>query len=55
MPPQEGDIRRSEADISLARRLIGYEPGVPIEEGLRRTVEWFRTSNSAQRATPHGT
>lgn len=55
MPPQEGDIRRSEADISLARRLIGYEPGVPIEEGLRRTVEWFRISNSAQRATPHGT
>jgi UDP-glucose 4-epimerase len=40
--PREGEIRRSEADISLARRLIGYEPKVPIEEGLRRTVEWFR-------------
>jgi nucleoside-diphosphate-sugar epimerase len=55
MPPQEGDIRRSEADISLARRLIGYDPGVPIQEGLRRTVEWFRTFNSEQRATPDGT
>ena len=40
--PREGDIRRSEADISLARELIGYDPRVPIEEGLRRTVEWFR-------------
>jgi nucleoside-diphosphate-sugar epimerase len=40
-PPREGDIRRSEADISLARRLIGYDPKVPIDEGVRRTVEWF--------------
>ena len=40
-PPREGDIRRSEADISLARELIGYEPKVPIDEGIRRTVEWF--------------
>ena len=41
--PREGDIHRSEADISLARRLIGYEPKIDIEEGLRRTVEWFRS------------
>jgi len=41
-PPREGDVRRTEADVSLARRLIGYEPKVDIEEGLRRTVEWFR-------------
>jgi UDP-glucose 4-epimerase len=40
-PPREGDIRRSEADISLARELIGYDPKVPIDEGIRRTVEWF--------------
>jgi UDP-glucose 4-epimerase len=40
-PPREGDIRRSEADISLARELIGYSPEVPIDEGIRRTVEWF--------------
>lgn len=42
-PPREGDIRLSEADISLARSLLGYDPSVGIEEGLRRTVEWFRT------------
>jgi nucleoside-diphosphate-sugar epimerase len=41
-PPRQGDVRRTEADVSLARRLIGYEPGVGIEEGLRRTVAWFR-------------
>ncbi|HEX6331139.1 MAG TPA: SDR family oxidoreductase [Actinomycetota bacterium] len=42
-PPREGDVRRTEADISLAHELIGYKPHVGIEEGLRRTVEWFRT------------
>ncbi len=42
-PPREGDIRRSEADISAARGAIGYEPKTGIEEGLRRTVEWFRS------------
>ena len=41
-PPREGDIRLSEADVSLARDLIGYEPAVGIEDGIRRTVAWFR-------------
>ena len=41
-PPREGDVRRTEADVSLARQLIGYEPKVDIEEGLRRTVDSFR-------------
>lgn len=41
-PPREGDVRRTEADMSLARSLLGYEPKVSIEEGLKRTVEWFR-------------
>jgi UDP-glucose 4-epimerase len=40
-PPREGDIRRSEADISLARELLRYDPKVPIDEGIRRTVAWF--------------
>jgi nucleoside-diphosphate-sugar epimerase len=43
-PAREGDVRRTEADVSLARRLIGYVPRVDIEEGLRRTVDWFRPS-----------
>ena len=53
-PPREGDIRRSEADVSLARRLIGYDPKVDIREGLRRTVEWFRARGpiTTPRPTP---
>lgn len=36
-----GDVRDSLADITKAQRLLGYTPGVGLEEGLRRTVEWF--------------
>jgi nucleoside-diphosphate-sugar epimerase len=41
--PRSGDIRHSLADIRLARELLGYEPSVDFAEGLRRTVEWYRT------------
>lgn len=41
-PPRPGDIRHSHADISLARSLLGYEPRISLEEGLRRTVAWYR-------------
>jgi UDP-glucose 4-epimerase len=37
-----GDIKHSLADISLAERHLGYKPAVNFEEGLRRTVEWYR-------------
>lgn len=40
-PPRQGDVRDSLADVSLARELIDYEPLVDVDEGLRRTVEWF--------------
>jgi UDP-glucose 4-epimerase len=40
-PAREGDIRRSEADVTLARTLIGYDPKVAIDEGVCRTVAWF--------------
>ena len=46
-PPREGDVRHSLADIALARRLLGYKPSVSFEEGLRRTVEWYRSSAAA--------
>jgi nucleoside-diphosphate-sugar epimerase len=42
-PSRTGDIRRSQADISLARTLLGYDPAVNVAEGLRRTVDWFRS------------
>jgi len=41
--PRMGDIRDSLADISQAHRLLGYTPSVDFREGLRRTVEWYRT------------
>ncbi len=37
-----GDVRDSLADLGLAREVLGYEPIVPFEEGIRRTVEWYR-------------
>ena len=40
--PRPGDVRHSHADISLAREILDYSPKVQIEEGLRRTVEYFR-------------
>ncbi len=41
-PPREGDVRDSQASIAKAERLLGYRPIVPFDEGLRRTVAWFR-------------
>ena len=38
-----GDIHDSLADIGLARELLGYEPSVDFREGLRRTVEWYKS------------
>jgi UDP-glucose 4-epimerase len=38
---REGDIRDSQADISLAQKVLGYKPRFGFEEGLKRTWEWF--------------
>ncbi len=42
--PRAGDIRDSLADITLARELLGYQVEVDFEDGLRRTVEWYKSS-----------
>ncbi|HZT57874.1 MAG TPA: GDP-mannose 4,6-dehydratase [Pyrinomonadaceae bacterium] len=44
-PLQPGDVPRTFADISKARRLLGYDPRTPIEEGIRRFVEWFKRND----------
>lgn len=44
-PLRAGDVRESLADIGKARRLLGYEPLVDLEEGLRQTVAWYTASH----------
>ncbi len=40
-PEREGDVKHSLADISKAKRLLGYEVRVGVEEGLKRTIKWM--------------
>lgn len=42
LPAQPGDVQRTFADISKARRLLGYAPATRVEEGIPRFVEWLR-------------
>jgi nucleoside-diphosphate-sugar epimerase len=44
--PRDGDVRDSQADISKAKQVLGYQPTVMLEEGLQRTLEWCRTSSA---------
>jgi nucleoside-diphosphate-sugar epimerase len=47
---REGDIRDSQADITLGRELLGYDPTVNFSEGLRRTFAWYQESQAKARA-----
>jgi len=40
-PTRVGDVRDSQASIEAARTLLGYAPAVDLEQGLRRTLDWF--------------
>ena len=46
-PARAGDIKKSEADISAATSLLGFRPTVSLEEGLRRTLDWFQSDSAA--------
>lgn len=46
-PPRAGDVRDSRADISLAREILGYEPTIDFDEGLRKSVEFYRSLSSS--------
>ena len=41
-PPREGDVKHSLADVSAAKKLLGYKPQVPFTDGLRQTIGWYR-------------
>ncbi|HLL76381.1 MAG TPA: GDP-mannose 4,6-dehydratase [Pyrinomonadaceae bacterium] len=46
-PPQPGDVPQTYADISKARRLLGYDPQTQIEDGIRKFVSWFRREGAS--------
>ena len=50
LPDRAGDIKHSLADISLAQKYLGYSVLVPFEEGLGRTVDWYRAQPSQKSA-----
>jgi UDP-glucuronate 4-epimerase len=48
LPPQPGDVQRTCADISKARRVLGYDPCVAIEGGIVDFVKWYEAQNGHQ-------
>jgi UDP-N-acetylglucosamine/UDP-N-acetyl-alpha-D-glucosaminouronate 4-epimerase len=48
--PRKGDVRDSQADISKAKVLLGYEPVVSFEDGLARTIAWYRAAGATTAA-----
>jgi nucleoside-diphosphate-sugar epimerase len=47
LEPRVGDVRHSLADITMARELLGYQSKVDLREGLKRTIDWWKTSRFA--------
>lgn len=45
LPMQPGDVEKTFADISKAKRIIGYEPKTSFEEGIRKFIEWYKENN----------
>jgi UDP-glucose 4-epimerase len=46
-PPRLGDLKRSCLDIGLAAKVLGWRPQVQLDEGVRRTVEYFRDARTS--------
>jgi len=42
LPPREGDVKHTKADITLAKELLDWSPKVALEKGIRKTKEWFQ-------------
>ncbi|HET6464236.1 MAG TPA: NAD-dependent epimerase/dehydratase family protein [Nitrospiria bacterium] len=51
MPLQAGDVPLTFADVSKAKRLLGYQPRTPIGEGLGKFVEWYRKNKNRKKET----
>jgi UDP-glucuronate 4-epimerase len=48
LPPQPGDVPRTYADVSKARRLLGYDPQTSFAQGMARFVDWYRREVAQQ-------
>jgi nucleoside-diphosphate-sugar epimerase len=49
-PERAGDVKHSLADLTRSEECLGYKPAVHFEEGLRRTIEWYRGKEQAAQA-----
>lgn len=47
LPVQLGDVPRTWADLSHSRRILGYQPQVDIQEGIKRFVDWYRSQKTS--------
>jgi UDP-glucuronate 4-epimerase len=47
-PMQPGDVKATYADTSALRRAVGFAPSTPLETGLARFAEWFKSYYAAQ-------
>ncbi len=47
LPMQPGDVPRTSADVSKARRLLGFEPRTSVRDGVRKFVEWWKATSAA--------
>ncbi len=54
LPLQPGDALETLADISKARRMLGYEPSFQVEEGIRRFVDWLRNGETGRQSIAAG-
>jgi len=52
LPMQPGDVPHTCADISKARRLLGYDPRTPVEEGMKHFVAWYRREVLGEQSKP---
>lgn len=51
--PRPGDIKHSFADIELLKKTLGYEPTVLLEEGVRKTIDWYQKQYALEESKEH--
>jgi len=54
LPMQPGDVTITCADVEKARRLLGYNPSIPVSEGIRKFVEWYKSGRNAEESSTPG-